>query len=652
MSNRFVNLINRVGDGLLRLGNANSYNVERPAKQGWHRPTIVEVEQDDTFDNYNDNNNVVVKTASVGPYTTSPSYYPAKEQAAKGVQQYQIQRPNQQNHNVPMMYPVRNPFTGQVFYQQITPHQQMIRPQAPNRPLPYQPVFNRIQNHQGSLKIEPNVNINTYPSSKFPNGQYWVNVGDMHGNAVKILHTLIKAGVLDMDPQAYAQFVKLYHSLPSSSDAMKVLVRNNIKKGPNANTGIRFLGDIFADRGNSDYISLLLFEQLNKHNVPVEITFSNHDHVFIQYKEGANVAPYINDPAAQFKSLSALHELLKSGQVSKEEFEHLYKVYSNNLKFLSYEERSDGTLVIYQHARPLDPVMYNEMADFMNLPFPYNPQTGTFNQADLKRVIDNINIAFSQYIANGMVHSMPQGRQDGPNFQDLIQTIAWGDRGHENNMTRLTQKYGAKGFSQNRDPKVLFTHGHEGENQVNDPRLLNLDANVGRPGLNNSNFLFAITPRNTTPAARPPSPLGPPTPPPSPTSALPGPRPTPAYNAAQQNNAPTANSQNQIIATAIKTLMPSAVGLTTRKADGYIQANCIKIHFNTTADAKQAEETLSKIIPSGFVKPSVNKDNLYLDRNGSNCLIVPVSNIPNLIRAAADRRQDPGLHRNGYMNAV
>ncbi|MCX7117773.1 MAG: hypothetical protein NTW94_07755 [Legionellales bacterium] len=158
-----------------------------------------------------------------------------------------------------------------------------------------------------------------------------VTLGDLHGNAVKLLHFLMlhgvviwKASVVDR-AGAYQSFVQIYEraaeilkfralmtqfvdpkqgisnpeeyarlkSLSAPKELMILLRQFNDLISQLAvqevDTHVRLLGDELADRGSNDYFTLRLLGLLYDAHVAVSILSSNHGVQFLKnYEEGSS----------------------------------------------------------------------------------------------------------------------------------------------------------------------------------------------------------------------------------------------------------------------------------------------------------------------------------------------------------------------------
>ena len=117
-----------------------------------------------------------------------------------------------------------------------------------------------------------------------------VTLGDLHGNALKLLHFLVREGVIRISPKDYEEFFQLYDnesfSITSSLDPDTIgrfrAILDRIQIEP-VFPMIRLIGDILCDRGANDFFTLKILEKLRLSQVPLEIVLSNHDLEFLRF---------------------------------------------------------------------------------------------------------------------------------------------------------------------------------------------------------------------------------------------------------------------------------------------------------------------------------------------------------------------------------
>jgi hypothetical protein len=339
-----------------------------------------------------------------------------------------------------------------------------------------------------TIKIIPNVDIDIYPVElqkiARTTKQTELTLGDLHGNALKLIHFLTAENVLNISKQDFDYFVTIYknstHNLSIGNLRSFTQLLSKITFNP---VGlIRFLGDELADRGNNDLFTLLIFKKMQEHHVPYEILFSNHGLTFLESYE-------LKDPSAlQFDlgysqssswyNLQAVIEKLISLNVFTSMVEISYKPY---LKILSYAlgiKDSKPLLCIYSHA-PIGMETLQALADVYAVPF--SPLSIT----DLCATIDAINDLFKQDIRQGCLlkysdftviskMQLPLGLISIPPNAPFLR-ITW-------NRATGDKFLNTKATTNTFD--IEFIHGHEGPQQGSgnihsySKNMINLDASL------------------------------------------------------------------------------------------------------------------------------------------------------------------------------
>lgn len=229
--------------------------------------------------------------------------------------------------------------------------------------------------------------------------EFTVTYGDMHGNAMKVLWSLIHCGAASMDQANYKKMWQIYNLyLPS----MKVdEVADTIRQFKEllstikfvSGSSVRFLGDIAADRGECDYFTLKILAQAKAGNVGIEILLSNHDCVLLtNYFDIISPPEKLVSPVTSFDSLRTLALI---GVVGQEEISGLVELcyFANkSLKLVSYcLSENDKKIDIFMHA-PNHPDVICQLARELD----ENMNISYSNAKELARIIDLVNKKFHQ----------------------------------------------------------------------------------------------------------------------------------------------------------------------------------------------------------------------------------------------------------------
>jgi hypothetical protein len=170
--------------------------------------------------------------------------------------------------------------------------------------------------------ISKQVDIYQFPSVDLIDKGTQITIGDLHGNAMKLMFMLVTHGIAtNINKEDYENLVKIYSIQAENltkehlGDFNKILAKIEF----NSDSTIRLIGDELADRGNNDYFTLKILEKLHDHKVPVEIIVSNHSIEFIEASEKQKDfrAPMLNNEHAL--SMKNLQTLVEKGIVEREE---------------------------------------------------------------------------------------------------------------------------------------------------------------------------------------------------------------------------------------------------------------------------------------------------------------------------------------------
>lgn len=140
-------------------------------------------------------------------------------------------------------------------------------------------------------------------------------VGDMHGNALKLLAVLGLTGVVKLNPDTFKAWAELYESTSPATDYFGSIQRYHADKldeakahykrlvirpdnfddqikrildrlswNSNFSGQIILLGDVLHDRGHSDFMTVLLMERMSQKKIHYTYCLGNHDQgVLIRY---------------------------------------------------------------------------------------------------------------------------------------------------------------------------------------------------------------------------------------------------------------------------------------------------------------------------------------------------------------------------------
>lgn len=217
-----------------------------------------------------------------------------------------------------------------------------------------------------------------------------INIGDLHGNAMAMVHYLVKFGILSISSEKYEELYQAYQIISKNEFETKpkeleaaistfccvidAAIVNHPTDSSLEKPLVRFLGDVLCDRGANDFITLSILKKLKQSGVNYQIIWSNHDSLFLQ-----EYYVHINQPAGfgdhihtlivneqfnhYFNSLFSMQEAMISRSVTsvtKEKIKELVEYsYLPNLSLMAAELRADGVLDVFSHA----PICLSQILD-------------------------------------------------------------------------------------------------------------------------------------------------------------------------------------------------------------------------------------------------------------------------------------------------
>lgn len=234
-----------------------------------------------------------------------------------------------------------------------------------------------------------------------------ITAGDLHGNALYLLHFLIKYRVVELDKKSYQQFVKIYQKPASEMTKVDFQAFDNLlrKAKVNNNKKVRLLGDILADRGKNDYFTLKLIELLDKGGADLSILLSNHDAEFmLNFELNGGLRPPFHEKMMHrdfTKSMEGLVNSIGKGDLDQAHCETLYrKHFLPHVKAMDYCFESAGESArpqLYTHA-PVDLNLMGKAAAELGLPFDNSTDD------NLKASIDAVNKKIQEILVSGQFH--------------------------------------------------------------------------------------------------------------------------------------------------------------------------------------------------------------------------------------------------------
>ncbi|MBX9585837.1 MAG: hypothetical protein K2X50_01135 [Gammaproteobacteria bacterium] len=327
--------------------------------------------------------------------------------------------------------------------------------------------------------IEEVVDLRDHPEpSKMVEAVSSVTIGDLHGNALKLLYFLIREGVLSLaDPNQYAEFVEIYCKSIDEITIQDIKAMRSIVKKSSVNNTIKvcLIGDEFADRGSNDYFTLLLLKRLHEARVKLEINISNHGLEFIYAYESGDFLNRKSFEIMPFQSGSiyALRNLIERFpdlSLLDDVSAFVDNIYKSTLRLISYDaDLQNKSIFIRTHA-PCDLHLIKDAVNYFNNDYNDN------SLHDLMNSIDSIQLKISEYIAESCV-SILLGR-------DPLRLFLWNrnteltlDPSMLTDISRQERLY---------DYSIHYIHGHTPG--ITNHYVSNLDTMLGKCHGSSSSF--------------------------------------------------------------------------------------------------------------------------------------------------------------------
>lgn len=225
--------------------------------------------------------------------------------------------------------------------------------------------------------INMEVDIEKYPEcSDSSDDNSLLVFGDIDGNAIKLLHFLVREGILKMPATDYATLVRLCRISPNKISESDIAGIKEIISTAKANATcpeIIFLGDEVSDRGPYDNVTLYLFEKLHKENIKYTIIESNHGAEFLsQFAYGLereNITLFTDEYHHFGNSLHNLQTLIDNDIVNLYTIEEIIEThYLPTKRLLHYSIRDSDAFMLFSHA-PVDISALFNLADYFKVPF-------------------------------------------------------------------------------------------------------------------------------------------------------------------------------------------------------------------------------------------------------------------------------------------
>lgn len=322
-------------------------------------------------------------------------------------------------------------------------------------------IFVRYNNNNTLLlRWEKNMGLNFRDAdfSKFPhkrtNDDTHVQLGDIHGNALKLIYVMMEEGVLTVSKEDYKTLRDIYkkdvNELTSEDlDSFKRIISNAEVSKKKA---VTLIGDELADRGSNDYFTLLVLQKLSNEKVNIDIMLSNHSAEFIRDYDHGEFTGKALLGRGQGQSLGNMHHLILNKKINESDVRKIVEqCYIPKVKAIGYTLSPKGEITLFSHA-PIGLETVEALAKKFKIP--YNDKT----PKELFLTIDAINAQVTSLFQNKQlaraIDSEPhysEGHPISPKASPL-KRLVW------------NRQLGAELITETSSGiKVKFVHGHIGD---------------------------------------------------------------------------------------------------------------------------------------------------------------------------------------------
>lgn len=317
------------------------------------------------------------------------------------------------------------------------------------------------------------VNLNVYPKLKndsFPDGTE-ITLGDLHGNAQKLMYFLVKNNMAGISERDYGQFVKIYKTSPDQLTARDILIFNRIISSLNFSKKykLRILGDDLSDRGMNDYYTLKIFQAMDEASVDFEIVLSNHNKFFIDAFEREEQS-FDYNPYGEGQYEDVVQSMLNLGKIITRNLinhqEVIDIVENNYFKHLVLPSitvnKEKNEITVYTHA-PIDLNIIEALAK--DLDIEYSNQTLDDMAESIKQINNKIHswIIDKKLITNYI--ALREKYKEASTLSPLFQ-ILW---------NRNYSILNCDNEIEDRNYTINYVHGHDSL-----PNMVNLDNMFGK----------------------------------------------------------------------------------------------------------------------------------------------------------------------------
>ncbi|MGC1183274.1 Dot/Icm T4SS effector Wip [Legionella sp.] len=304
------------------------------------------------------------------------------------------------------------------------------------------------------------VDIYKCPTAELINATQ-LTLGDLHANAMFLMHFLVSSGVVKISDEQYNQLKDIY--LKEQLEKCDIEKFNGIIEELEIDEKplIRLMGDEICDRGQNDYFIFKILNKLKKSEVQIEIILSNHGIEFLipfENKRKLHSSHFANYGIS--KSMDNMQTLIEQGVITKEEVDTLVnECYLPNLKLISYSLHNTS-ITLYSHAGIGLETIQALAQKFKREGVVYKDDTAE----ELAQLIEAINSVFVNHVKAKTVHTLPVNHANPRSYKnDPVTFLIWNRR---YDILKRDEKH--KGYS------LYFVHGHD-PHEFSTKNIFNMD---------------------------------------------------------------------------------------------------------------------------------------------------------------------------------
>lgn len=208
-------------------------------------------------------------------------------------------------------------------------------------------------------------NLTTYPKQITITPGLTYTVGDLHGHTMKLMYFLVLHGAATPTTEQYIELYIIYEEINCDDYSKPAVSSQRFKRFAelldeiefcNNSNLFRLIGDVLADRGANDGLTLLVLQKMKDAGINYEINLSNHDLEYVAKMEGANTskAAIVIQPDPERCYTHSMHSMwtcIEKGVLQIEDIKALHqKVVAPHLRLFTLDRAATGQPVISAHA--------------------------------------------------------------------------------------------------------------------------------------------------------------------------------------------------------------------------------------------------------------------------------------------------------------